>query len=739
MEQITLQSAGTAAVVVFAAIMAVFQLIFAFKKPRLTWYVWGAALSFSGMLFALGVFLEYNMPAGPVNHFGGVLEFAANVFLIHSAYGLSFVYLNLNGKKYHLAAGIFHFILLVLLWSTTLIVSDQFVDQNFIGLAKPFTEAGLGPLGPLFMFYIAGAAVAGIILWVIHQPPDPRYKKVFLTGMIFWLVLGIHDGIAALGFRSVQYLMEYGYLGFSIAVLWVIFDSYKERMAQDQYRVITEYANDAILVIQDDKCVFSNAACNYIFGFPVIGLKSEDLFCSTAEEDRVDLLQYYGNLQPSDGAGDTFIYRIARRPDGSLIHLEIRANRITYRNRPAILTIGRDITQRIRKEQALKDQEEKLLRLRKMESLGLLAGGVAHDLNNVLSGIVSYPELILLDLPADSKLRSPLETIHDSGIRASVMIQDLLTVARGVAVPKEPCDLNMIIRAYVTSPEYKKLLHYHPKVTIGTTLDGHLLNIKGSTAHLRKVVMNLVSNAAEAIDKQGTVSIRTANRYVDQPMKGYEEVNAGEYVVLTVEDDGPGISEEDLKRIFEPFYTKKVMGRSGTGLGLTVVWNVVQDHEGYIDVLSGASGTKFEVYFPATRDAIIGRKKSETPAYVKGSGQTILVIDDVKTQCEITCMMLEALGYRAFAVKSGEAAVEYLQDHPVDLLILDMIMDQGMNGRDTYEQILKIRPGQKAIIVSGYAQTEAVTQTLNMGARLYLKKPLVLDELGQAVKDVLSP
>jgi len=737
MEQIALQSAGTAAVIVFAAIMAVLQLIFAFKKPRLIWPIWGAALSFSGMIYALGVFLEYNMPAGPVNHFGGVLEFTAHVFLIHSVYGLSFAYLNLNGKKYHLAAGIFHCFLIVLLWSTPLIVSDHFVSRNFIGLSRPFVEADLGPLGPFFILYITGAATAAMIMWVIHQPPDPHYKKFFLTGMIFWLALGIHDGAAALGFRTIHYVMEYGFLGFSVAVLWVIFDSYKDKTVQDQYRVITEFANDAIMVIQDDRCVFSNAACDSIFGFPVINLKSEDLFSAAADDDRTELLQYYENLQMSGGAGDVCVIRITR-PDGGVIHLEIRANLIFYRNRPAILTIGRDITQRIRKEQALKDQEEKLNRLKKMESLGLLAGGVAHDLNNVLSGVVSYPELILLDLPPDSKLRRPLETIHDSGIQASAMIQDLLAVARGVAVPKEPCDLNTIIRSYLASPEHKKFMHYHTAVTVKTQLDDSLLNIKGSTSHLRKVVMNLVSNAAEAVGKKGAVSISTTNRQVDRPMKGYEEISTGEYAVLTVEDDGSGISDEDLKRIFEPFYTKKIMGRSGTGLGLTVVWNVVQDHEGYIDVISGTSGTKFEIYFPPTREAVIGRKKGATPDYVRGSGQKILVIDDVKTQCEITCMMLEALGYRASAVESGESAVEYLKDHSADLVILDMIMDQGMNGRDTYAEILKIHPGQKAIIVSGYAQTEMVTQTLNMGAALYLKKPLALDELGRAVKDALS-
>ena len=214
-----------------------------------------------------------------------------------------------------------------------------------------------------------------------------------------------------------------------------------------------------------------------------------------------------------------------------------------------------------------------------MESLGLLAGGVAHDLNNILSGIVSYPELLLLDLPEDSKFRKPIETIQASGHRAAAVVEDLLTVARGVATTKEPLNLNDLIGDYLHSPEFNKLKQFHPTVSIKTNLDSDLLNVSGSHVHIRKAVMNLVSNASEAIEDSGNVTISTMNRYIDRPLRGYDDVNIGEYVVLSVSDDGSGISSDDLERIFEPFYTKKVMGRSGTGLGLAVAWNVVQDHQ----------------------------------------------------------------------------------------------------------------------------------------------------------------
>ena len=396
------------------------------------------------------------------------------------------------------------------------------------------------------------------------------------------------------------------------------------------------------------------------------------------------------------------------------------------------------IVKRQRAEEALRESEEKLARSKKMESLGLLAGGVAHDLNNVLSGIVSYPELILLDLPEDSAMKRPIETMQDCGYRAAAIVQDLLTVARGVAVIKEPLDINKLIGDYLRSPEFCKLSQLFSSVALETNLDSSLMNIGGSQVHIRKVIMNLVSNAFEAIEGSGTVTISTANRYVDRPLKGYDEVNIGEYAVLSVSDDGPGISADDLERIFEPFYTKKVMGRSGTGLGLAVVWNVIQDHKGYIDVTVDRNGTTFELYFPITREEIWKKDVPVSVADYKGNGEKILVVDDVQSQREIFCKMLDILGYRADSVASGEAAVEYVKDNAVDLMLLDMIMDPGIDGRETYERVKKIHPNQKAIIVSGFAETDAVKEAQHLGAGRYIKKPVRLETLGLAIKEALG-
>jgi CheY-like chemotaxis protein len=250
--------------------------------------------------------------------------------------------------------------------------------------------------------------------------------------------------------------------------------------------------------------------------------------------------------------------------------------------------------------------------------------------------------------------------------------------------------------------------------------------------------MNLMSNATEAIEDSGNVTISTMNRYIDKPLRGYDDVDIGEYVVLSVSDDGSGISSDDLERIFEPFYTKKVMGRSGTGLGLAVAWNVVQDHKGCIGVTTNENGTTFELFFPVTSRKISGKDSAITIEDFKGDGETILVVDDVESQREISCKMLETFGYKTKAVSGGEEAVEYLKENTVDLILLDMIMDPGINGRETYERILKSHPNQKAIIVSGFAETADVKKIQKLGAGKYIKKPLTLEKLGPIIKEELG-
>jgi CheY-like chemotaxis protein len=310
---------------------------------------------------------------------------------------------------------------------------------------------------------------------------------------------------------------------------------------------------------------------------------------------------------------------------------------------------------------------------------------------------------------------------------------------RGVAV-SEVINLNRVITDYFEAPEFDKLNSYHPNVTFKSDLEEKLSNIKGSPVHLGKTVMNLVSNASEAISGQGEVMIRTENRYIDKPIRGYDDVREGDYVVLTVSDNGRGISAADVKKIFEPFYTKKVMGRSGTGLGLAVVWGTVKDHDGYIDVQSeDGKGSTFIIYLPATREEVSGDEQKTSPEQYMGSGETILVVDDVKEQREVAASMLIRLGYEVRAVSSGEEAISYLKRNKADLIVLDMIMDPGMDGLETYRRVLAINPKQQAIIVSGFSETERVKKALELGAGAYVRKPYILEKIGMAIrKELLS-
>jgi len=393
-------------------------------------------------------------------------------------------------------------------------------------------------------------------------------------------------------------------------------------------------------------------------------------------------------------------------------------------------------------EQAEKQRhklEAQIQRAQKMEALGNMAGGVAHDLNNILGGLVGYPQLLLMQIPGDSPLRKAILTIQQSGEKAAEIVLDLLTLARrGVSI-SVVVNLNDIISDYLRSLEYEKLKTFHPNVHLQTNLKTDLLNILGSPIHLYKTVMNLVSNAAEAMPDGGEIHITTENLYLDRPIMGYDVTQTGDYVVLAVSDNGIGISLEDKEKIFEPFYTKKIMGRSGTGLGMAVVWGTVIDHNGHIDIhTTEGNGTKFTLFFPVTRQELL---RDNTPLRLEeygGKGESILIVDDVKEQREIASSMLIKLGYAVKSVASGEEAVDYLKNNSADLLMLDMIMDPGIDGLETYKRILQLHPRQKAIIVSGFSETEQVKEAQKLGAEQYVKKPYLLEKIGRAVRCALD-
>jgi PAS domain S-box-containing protein len=400
---------------------------------------------------------------------------------------------------------------------------------------------------------------------------------------------------------------------------------------------------------------------------------------------------------------------------------------------------ARDITERLIADRERLKLQDQLQRAQKMEAIGLLAGGVAHDLNNILSGLVSYPELLLMEIPDDSPMRKPLITIQKSGEKAASIVQDLLTLARRGVPISEAVNLNQVITEYLLSLEHERIMVINPCVKVETSLEPDLINIMGSPVHLFKAVMNLVANAVESMPRGGTIQVSTAHGYIDKPLQGYDAVEEGNYITLAIADTGTGMSETDRQRIFEPFYTKKAMGRSGTGLGMAVVWGTVKDHHGYLEVHSEPGiGSTFTLFFPSTQEQVVQEDAPLSLDEYRGNGEKILVVDDVKEQREIAAKILERLGYHVETVSSGEEAVEFLKYKGVDLLVLDMIMSPGIDGLETYKRVLALNPAQKAVIASGYSDTDRVKEALRIGAVSYIKKPYLLQKIGVAIKEALT-
>jgi len=514
------------------------------------------------------------------------------------------------------------------------------------------------------------------------------------------------------------------------------------RKSEERFRQVAEQSYD--LIWEVDACglyTYASPGCQAITGFTaeeIIGKKH--FYDLHPAEGREEFKRAAFEVFKTKGVFREFPNPVETR-DGRLVMiltngqpiLDERGELVGYRGS------DKDDTERRKAEREKLVLAERLHRAEKMEALGTLAGGVAHDLNNVLGVVVGYSELLL---SAASELtqekKKHLSNIVNGAQRAGDIVQDMLTMARRGVNNHRTLNLNQIIldceRSY-----FAKLYSEHPAVRIKTELDAKLLNISGSAVHLGKVLFNLVANACEAMKSGGLLTIKTANQYLDRPFSGYDKIEEGDYVVLSVSDTGEGISEKDLKHIFEPFYTKKVMGRSGTGLGLAVVWGTVKDHRGYINVQSQeGQGSSFNLYFPVSREEIANDKEEIPVSLYQGKGESILVVDDVEEQRDLASSLLRTLGYSVASVSSGEKAIEYLKRNEIDILVLDMIMDPGLDGLDTYRLAVKIKPGQKAVIVSGFSETERVKQAQALGAGVYVKKPYIRETLGLAVRRELD-
>ncbi|HEX2924170.1 MAG TPA: PAS domain-containing protein, partial [Chloroflexota bacterium] len=378
-----------------------------------------------------------------------------------------------------------------------------------------------------------------------------------------------------------------------------------------------------------------------------------------------------------------------------------------------------------------KQLEEQLLRSQRLETAGRIAAQVAHDFNNLLGPMVAYPELIKMKLAPDD----PAVPYCDSMLEAAQLMADLnsdmLALSRRGLLEQQPVSLNQLVEQAV-----RQMGDYPATLRLELALASDLLPVSGSPAQISRMLSNLLVNAREALHDIGLLAVKTENIYVERPFGRYSRVETGEYVKLSVADTGCGIAPEIQDKIFDTFFTtKQVAGRRGCGLGLSIVQAVVEDHHGYIDLESEiGKGTTFTVYLPIHR----APDEEASTDGLQGGTETILVVDDDQIQRGVSTALLETLGYQVRTASSGEEAVEFLRSHSVDLLMLDMIIEDKIDGTETYRRVLEVRPGQRAIVVSGYAESDRVREALALGVGAYLRKPLTIVDLAKAVRAELD-
>lgn len=550
--------------------------------------------------------------------------------------------------------------------------------------------------------------------------------------------------VTAIRKNGTEFPVEMSLSKFKLTDRWhavgIIRDVSKLKRAESQLRLLGMVINQAseVVITTDTKgyITYVNPAFENISGYSreeVLG-KSPEMFTSDQRGK-----EFYRELWKDVSNGNIWKGTLeSKKKDGTPYTEEATISPV-YSDEGKLVSyvaVKRDVTLERQLEIRREELQEKLERAKRMESLGILAGGVAHDLNNILSPIVGYSELILMDTDEDDLVHKQVGIINKSAQDAADVIQDLLTLARRGRYQMKPININDVVKSYLESPGYQKCVKTHSETRVSVNLDDSLPHITGSAPHLLKVIMNLIVNAFDAMEIGGELTIKTLQHEILVPRPGLTRIEPGKYVVLSVRDTGTGIAPEDIKKIFEPYFSKKKMDASGTGLGLSVVYGVVKDHKAFHDVVSKlGEGTEFLLYFPVAESGI--EIKAEPKINIRGS-ETILIVDDDAKQRDMAALLLGRLGYHTATAEDGHDAMHYLDEHTVDLVLLDMIIDNDFDGLAIYKEMVKKHPGQRALIVSGFAATEGVIKMQQLGAGEYIRKPYTLDALGKAIRKELD-
>lgn len=466
----------------------------------------------------------------------------------------------------------------------------------------------------------------------------------------------------------------------------------KKRLSEERDRFFM-LSGDLLCILDDEGHIMQlNPAWHRTLGFDLEEIVRQPLSHWVTPEDRAKLAESLATL--SRGGVTVELETRCPASDGSIRWLHWKASSLPRQS--MIYATARDVTDK-------KSLEAQLLRTQRVESIGTLANGIAHDLNNVLTPILMATD-ILMETAVDARSRKLLRTVQSSARHGAAMVKQILTFSRGAEGEKTPLQLSQIVS--LVSDFARDTF---PKgCQIQTDIDHDVWTINGDATQIHQVLLNLCVNARDAMSGGGKLSIEMSNRVLDDAYaRIHLDARIGPYVVLTVSDTGVGIPPALIERIFEPFFTTKEPGK-GTGLGLSTVLGIVRGHGGFLNVYSEpGKGTRFTLYFPALHTAERRADVASAPSIVRGNGETVLVVDDEVTFRDITRSILERYNYRVLTAAEGAEAVALVAERPgtIDLVITDMMMPT-MDGTATMRALRKIDPHLRFMATSGMPISE---------------------------------
>jgi len=504
---------------------------------------------------------------------------------------------------------------------------------------------------------------------------------------------------------------------------------------ENNFKELAEASPDGIVVADpESRIVYANTRAAEITGYSVdelVGLVGFESI--TRPQDRAGYRKIMEQRMGGEAHQATY-ERIVVRKDGTEVNTEFTTTTTLWRGAPAPMATIRDITERKRLEEETAELEALLRRSQKMEAIGQLAGGVAHNFNNVLCVITGNAELVLDDLPAESPLRESMEDISEAANQAARLTRQLLTFTR--KHPIEPKTINLSQLMQRMHSMLTQLIGEDVILRTETTERPGWIRV--DPGQVEQVLLNLVVNARDAMPNGGDLLIETADVSQDDDRLFHGKDTPGDYVMVAISDTGCGMSAEVSDRIFEPFFTTKDQGE-GTGLGLSTAYAIVEQNGGRIAVTSEpGKGSTFKVYFPRVDVGAETHAGAQThdPA---GAQETVLVVEDEEMVRNLAVKLLDHRGYQVLSASSGAEALALVEHHegPIDLLLTDVVMPH-MDGRELADRALDRRPGMKVLYTSGYTKNLISQHGVRSEDVSFIAKPYSLGTLAARVREVLD-